>query len=277
MKNSKSMKNIGLSFLFIVFVCGVGTAFALPPQPPDIRVQITGPSTAVVGTPYQYTVNVRNIGGSRADGVVVYVDFPQTNTSPQVYILGTVSGFPTNSCQMVSRRLRCTAGNLNPNAQRNYSFNFTYPVTTKTLEIKATGSSTSMNEANSNNNMASVFPAIGYPTNQISSANVLVSLCTGTNLSSFFECEKFPSSIQYFTMTMNSGGTLSNFPEPGYTGFWTQNQTTNQPFQQLQFTISDGYSGASFEGYASSTTCFDGITTFIPTSTYNSAYRVCVQ
>jgi uncharacterized repeat protein (TIGR01451 family) len=276
MKNFKVKKNIGLSFLFVMLVFGSGAAFALPPQPPDIRVQVTGPATAMVNSPYQYTVNVRNIGGAKANGVTVFVDFPQTNTSPQVFILGQVSAIGTG-CQLVSRRLQCSAGNLNPNAQRNFTFNFSYPVSTKPLEIKATGTSTSTNEVNPTNNIASYFPAIGYPTNQISSANVLVSLCTGTNLSSYYECELFPSSQQFFTMTLDSGGAISNLPEPGYTGTWTQTQTTNQPFQQLQFTISDGYTSASFDGYASSTTCFEGKTTFLPTSNYSSQYKVCVQ
>lgn len=271
------MKNIGLSFLFVFFVCGLGTAFALPPAPPDIRVQVSGPATAVVRSPYQYTVNVRNIGGSKANGVTVTVDFPQTNTSPQVFILGTVSGIG-NGCQLVSRRLQCSAGNLNPNAQRNFTFNFAYPVSTKTLEIKATGVSTSANEANPTNNIASVFPAIGYATNQITSANVLISNCTGTNLTSFFECELFPGSQQNFTMTLDSGNTISNLPS-GYTGIWTQIQSTNQPFQQLQFTITETASGEliNFNGFASTNTCFEGMTTFSSNSNYVSPYKVCVQ
>ncbi len=276
MKNYKVKKNISLSFLFVVFVFGLGNAFALPPQPPDIRVQVSGPTTAMVNSPYQYTVNVRNIGGAKANGVTVMVDFPQTNTSPQVYILGQVSAIG-NGCQLVSRRLQCSAGNLNPNAQRNFTFSFSYPVSTKTLEIKATGSSTSTNEANPNNNIASVFPAINYPTNQITAANVTVSLCTGTNLSSYYECELFPSSQQHFTMRLESGGMITDLPDSNFTGTWTQIQTTNQPFQQLQFTLSDGYTSASFDGYASSTTCFEGKTTFLPTSNYNSQYKVCVQ
>lgn len=278
MKNHKSMKNISLSFLFVLFVCGLGTAFALPPQPPDIRVQVQGPATAVVNSPYQYTVNVRNIGGTKANGVTVVVDFPQTNTSPQVFVLGTVSGIG-NGCQLVSRRLQCSAGNLNPNAQRNFTFNFAYPVSTKTLEIKATGASTSANEANPANNVASVFPAIGYATNQLTSANVLASHCTGTNLTSYFECELFPSSIASFTMTLDTGGTISNILEPGYTGFWAQIQSTNQPFQQLQFTITETATGETinFNGFASTGTCFEGITTFSANSNYVSPYKVCVQ
>lgn len=271
MKNFKSMKNIGLSFLFVLFVCGLGTASALPPQPPDIRVQVQGPTTAVVYSPYQYTVNVRNIGGTKANGVTVTVDFPQTNTSPQVFILGTVSGFPTNTCQIVSRRLQCSAGNLNPNAQRNFTFNFAYPVSTKTLEIKATGVSTSTNEANPANNIASVFPAIGYATNQLTAATVLASHCTGTNLTSYFECELFPSSIASFTMSLNADLTVSY--EGQIIGNWDQFTSP----QQLHFTLSDGGSTAEFNGFATTGTCFEGMTTFLPNSNYVSPYKVCVQ
>ena len=263
---------IVLSFLVAFFGFGFETASALPPQPPDIRVQIQGPATAYARSPYQYTVNVKNIGGSTANGVTVYVDFPQTNTSPQQYILGTVSGIQSG-CQIVSRRLQCSLGSIThsgPGQTKQFTFNFAYPVSTKTLEVKATGTSTSTNEANPANNVASVFPAIGYATNQLTSANVLVSMCTGQNLTSFFECELFSGSQQFVTLALNSDTTISY--QGQYVGNWFQG--TNQ---QLKMTLNDGGSTANFNGFAVNNTCFEGLTTFTPASPYVSPYKVCVQ
>jgi len=78
-------------------------------------------------------------------------------------------------------------------------------------------------------------------------------------------------------MTLDAGGNIT-LPYPGYFGQWDQVQTTQSPNQQLHFTISDG-SGftAEFNGFATTNTCFEGLTTFIPQSNYVSPYKVCVQ
>jgi hypothetical protein len=139
--------------------------------------------------------------------------------------------------------------------------------------MTATASTTTPNEINPNNNTDSRTQTVGYVSNQIASADVLVSLCTGTGLTSFFECELFPSSIQSFTMRLEQGGTITNLPDPNYYGNWDQNISP----QQLHFLITDGIDGAEFNGFGANANCFDGITNFIPASTYNSAYRVCRQ
>jgi hypothetical protein len=261
---------IVLSFLVAFFGFGLQAVSALPP---NIQVQIQGPATAFARSPYQYTVTVKNIGGSTANGVIVYVDFPQTDTSPQQYILGTVSGIQSG-CQIVSRRLKCTLGNIShsgPGQTKQFTFNFAYPVSTKMLEVKATGTSTSTNEANPGNNVASVFPPIGYATNQLTSANVLVSMCTGHNLTSFFECELFPGSQQFVTLSLNADTTVTY--EGQNVGNWNQYGS----YQQLHMTLSDGGSTAEFSGFAVNNTCFEGLTAFTPDGGYVSPYKVCVQ
>lgn len=274
MKKQFKLYGIVVSFLAIFLAAGALDASALPPAPPNIQVQIQGPATAFARSPYQYTVTVRNIGGSTAGGVIVYVDFPQTDTSPQQYILGTVSGIQSG-CQIVSRRLKCTLGNIShsgPGQTKQFTFNFAYPVSTKTLEVKATGSSTSANEANPANNVASVFPVVGYATNQLTSANVLVSMCTGQNLTSFFECELFPGSQQFITLSLNADTTVT------YDGQNVGNWNQFGSYQELHMTLNDGGgSVADFSGFAVNNTCFEGLTTFTPASPYVSPYKVCVQ
>jgi hypothetical protein len=64
------------------------------------------------------------------------------------------------------------------------------------------------------------------------------------------------------------------FTEPGYTGNWSQNAAKTTLF----FEYFDGASKvAEFNGYAiNGANCFDGMTTFFPSSTYVSPYHVCL-
>ncbi len=272
MKKQMSLHLATWSLLLVFIGFGAVTASAAT-QPPNLRLQLTGPSSAQVRSPYLYTVNVRNIGGSTAAYVNVVVDLPETNTSPQKFILGTLSGIDSR-CQVVARKLNCALGNITKsgvNQTKIFTFTLALPVSTRTLEIKATASTQTTPETDPLNNVASIIPTPAYATNQITSANVLVTSCTGTGLSSFFECELFPSSQQSHIFSLNAD--MSVTYNGDYIGTWDQFAST----QQLHLSLSDGNSGAEFNGYATNNTCFEGITTFTPISIYNSAYKVCVQ
>lgn len=266
-KNMIAKRAALISTLALILLV-TGSALA---SPPNLNVQQwQAPSVANVNTPYQYRFGVKNTGTQTATGVTLTVDLPVTTTSPQVYLLGKLTGVPTG-CSVVSRKLQCNIGSLGYNQSRFYTFTYELPVANKVLSFTARATTTSTNEQNPGNNLRTITPVLGYPTNQLVSANVLASHCTGTNLSSYFECELFPSSITTHTMTLNAGGTISlNYP--GWSGTWDQVTP-----EQLHFVITDGVDGAEFYGYAGSSTCFEGITTFIPTSSYMSPYKVCVQ
>jgi uncharacterized repeat protein (TIGR01451 family) len=273
MKKQFKLCSIVVSFLAIFLAAGAIGASALTSQPPNIRVLLTGPSSAQVGSPYVYTVNVKNIGGSTANGVKVIVDFPETNTSPQKYILGTLSGIDSR-CQVVSRKLNCQLGNLThsgPNQTAQFTFNLALPVSTRTLQIKATGSSTSSNEADPLNNVATITPTPAYASNQLTSATVLVSMCTGQGLSSFFECELFSGSQQHITLSLNADYSVTYSGQT--VGSWDQFVSP----QKLHMLLYDGGSTAEFNGFATNNTCFEGLTTFTPASPYVAPYKVCVQ
>lgn len=245
--------------------------FAAPPPQADLNIEIQSSSSTIVRSPYVYTVNVENNGNANASNVKVVVEFPLTNTSPTQYILGNLSGIQ-NGCQVVSNKLECDLYTIKRNKNKSFTFVFEIPVSTQTPNFKANVSTTS-NETILGNNTFTFTPTLAYPGNQIVSANILNSHCTGRNLSSYFECELFPSSISTHTATLNSGGTVS-LPYPGYYGTWYQ-----QTPQQLYFNYFDGNNqmAMEFNGFAVSANCFEGITTFPQNPTYNSAYKVCIQ
>lgn len=267
-------KNVTLlSFLIVLIAAATGSAIAGPNQNPNLRVTMTGPNTISAGVPYQYTVTVRNIGNAQAAGVKVIVDLPETDTSPNKYILGTVSGLSTG-CTIVTRKIQCTtSGNLGNNQQRQYTFNLALPVSSKVLQLTATGSTTTANEQDPQNNWMTIVPNFNYPAHPLSSANVLISMCTGTNLSSFFECELFPSSQQHHVFNLNPDTTVSVYGQT--VGNWDQTAGTNR----LHMLMYDGQGTVvEFQGYASNTTCFEGKTTFTPNpGGYMAIYRACVQ
>lgn len=266
---------IHLNILFAVALATAALAVTANAAPrPNLAVQPwVAPSSVLVNSTYQYTARVKNIGNQTAQNVVLTITFPLTNTSPTRYIMGKVTAFPSN-CSITSNKLVCSLGNIgtsNNSNLRQVSFNFEYPVTTQALSLLATATTSSQNEQNANNNFLSVAPNVAHQSMPLTSADVVVSHCTGTNLTSYFECEQAPSSISSFPMQLAPGGTIVP-PAPGYFGTWSQPSN-----EELQFNISDGYSGATFNGFVANGNCFDGIATFTPASSYNSAYRVCVQ
>ncbi len=255
-----------LSTAAIIFASGAGTVLAAPSA--DLTVQMSGPSTTSISTATTYTVSVKNLGPSTADGVKVSVALPLTNTSPTVHILGNVSG-----CSVVANKLSCTVGTIKKNKTAIITYSYTAPVSTKVLQMTATATS-NVADPVSGNSSASLVPNLVYPSRAITSATVTNSHCTGQNLSSYFECLLYPSSISSHETTLNADTTIS-FTEPGYTGNWSQNAAKTTLF----FEYFDGAGKiAEFNGYAiNGSNCFDGMTNFFPTSTYNSPYRVCIQ
>lgn len=266
-------KNITLlSFVLVLIAAATASASAAPK--PNLRVTMTGPNTIAPYSPYQYSVTVKNIGNAPAANVKVIVDLPETDTSPQKFILGTLSGFNPTNCQVITRKLHCTtSGNLGNNQQRVYTFNLALPVSSKVLQLRATGSTTTPNEQDALNNTATKTPAFNYPALPFAGGNVLISSCTGTNLSSFFECELFPSSQQHHIFTLHPDTSVEVYGQ--FVGNWDQNAGTNR----LHMLMNDGMGTiVDFDGYASNGTCFEGKTTFTPNpGGYMAIYKVCVQ
>lgn len=277
MKNFSLKSFAALSLLTLVTVFGAVNAAAA--QAPNLEVMTwQGSATPLVESPYQYTSRVKNVGNQPAQGVIMTVEFPLTNTSPNRHILGKLTGIQASggTCSVVSNKIVCNFGTLGNNQVKFVRFNFEFQVATTAPTFKSTATTTSTNEVTPANNTRSVTPAVRYPNNIITSGNYIVTSCTGTNLTSFYECELYPSSQQSFDMDLNLGGTISIQQAPTYFGFWDQNGLPAN--KTLHFTI-DGGSGTEveFNGFATSGACFEGITTFPQSSNYNAAYRVCEQ
>ena len=277
MKNFSLKSFAALSLLTVVTVFGAANAAAA--QAPNLEVMTwQGSATPLVESPYQYTSRVKNVGNQPAQGVSMTVEFPLTNTSPNRHILGKLSGVQASSgtCSVVSNKIVCNFGNLGNNQVKYVRFTFEFQVATTAPTLKSTVTTTNTNEVTPTNNTRSFTPAVRYPDNIISSGNYIVTSCTGTNLTSFYECELYQSSQQSFDMDLNLGGTISIQQAPTYFGFWDQNGLPAN--KTLHFTI-DGGSGTEveFNGFATNGACFEGITTFPQSSNYNAAYRVCEQ
>lgn len=258
----------------VAMVASTGIAFAAPSA--DLQVQLTGPSTTAISTATTYTVTVKNLGPSTTNNIQALVELPLTNTSPTVYILGTVAGLDSR-CSIVNKKISCALDSLKKGKTASFTYTYAAPVSTKTLTMTASVSS-SLPDPVSGNNTSSFVPNLTYPSRPLTSAVMDNSHCTGTNLTSYFECALFPSSISTHVATFNADNTIT-LTEPGYAGTWSQNAAkTTLFFEYTQVSGSGSSAIAQFNGFAiNGSNCFDGLTTFIPATTYVSPYRVCVQ
>ena len=262
--------------LLVVLVClfsAVGTVFgANSSNQADLDVEFLGNNSPWVNTTYTYRVRVNNIGGAKARNVKVAIDLPLTNTSPQVYVLGTVSGL-NNRCQLVSNKLECDLGNIKPGKRKNARFDFEFPYANMPLDFTATATTTS-NDTNQANNLATKSPNVRYPQSLINGGDVTLSFCVGQNLVAYFSCTQVPSSTQSISANFASNGTATFPNNLNVTGSWYQASPN-----ELNLTTTDGTNTLSvFNGYAVSANCFEGINTY-PNSTsgYIAPTRICLQ
>lgn len=262
-----------LTFLVLTFAFGVGLTPTIASAQPRADLEVMpwqAPSSPMANSPYQYRVTVRNVGNKKATGVKLVVDMPLTDTSPTRHILGKLTNF--GSCQKVSNKLQCNLPDLNSNQSAFINFTFELPVSTKTLSFNATASMTGTPaETITNNNSRLHTPVIAHGTNQITDGDIVVSMCTGRGLSSYFECELFPGSIQSFDATLNGDGTI--MMDNYQIGTWDQNISP----KRLHMNLTDGSMFADFNGFSTGTNCFEGMTIFTPASPYSSPYKVCLQ
>lgn len=246
------------------------TATAAPPSA-DLSVEVLGPNDSFVYTPYVYSVRVSNIGNRRAQNVNLNVDLPLTATSPQVHVLGRISSIDSN-CQLVNNRLECDLGRIRKGKQKTIEFTYVLPVTTRTLSFAA--NVTANSDSNPNNNSDTKVLNPKYQDNVILAPQAVTNFhCTGSpSLTSFYECEVTPTSVTNHPTTFNANGSIS-FAVPGYGGTWFQPTP-----KELKFSYeANNTTILEFHGYAISSTCFDGLSTFPTNPNYVSPYRVCFQ
>lgn len=238
----------------------------------DVTVDFQAPATVQVYDMARYDLTVSNIGNRNANGVVLQIDLPETATSPSVHVMGTL-GAMSNRCSQSGNSLVCDLGRLRKNRSASVWFEISLPVSAQPLAFYAEAS-TSSNDGNPANDSATHTATVTYYETPVSGpVDVVNRHCTGQGLQGFFECTLFPSSISSHSTTLNADHSITfhNAP-PGYTGSWSQVLP-----DRLAFSYSfNGQLQVAFHGYGVGGSCFEGIALF-PTSSYMSAYEVCLQ
>lgn len=238
---------------------------------PDLSTSITAPSGTYVYATGRYTVTVRNTGAHTASSVSLSIQLPETNTSPSVHVLGTL-GATSASCTQTGTQLSCSLGSIRKSRSTSVYFDIALPESSEPIEITATASTSG--ETNTGNNAAThTASLVSWDVSFSAPVNLENRHCTGTALTSFFECELYPSSISSHTTTLNADGSLTIADVgPEYTGTWTSTGADHLAFTYYEY----GTVIAEFEGWGVDTGCWEGLTTF-PGSAYVSPYEVCVE
>lgn len=231
-----------------------------------LTVNIAPPAGVHVYETGRYNVSVSNTGNQTSTAATLTIQLPLTRTSPTVAIMGQL-GARDSRCALSGTKLVCSLGTIKRNNTKTVFFDIALPYSTMPITFGATLS----NSASTGSYVASLLP---YSTPLSVTTPVKNRHCTGTSwLSSFFECELFPSSISSHDTALNADGSISFVGAPGsYTGTW------NQPSpDRLQFRYYDGTTlEVDFDGRAVGAGCFEGMTVFpASSSSYISMYEVC--
>lgn len=235
---------------------------------PDVKAVITPPSSQTVYASERWNVTVSNIGNRDAAGTTVSIQLPTTNTSPGVYVMGTV-GAKSGSCTASGTKLNCNLGTLRRGRSTTVYFDIALPESSGTLDFSATAATTTAGDPTGNDTDTEVASLSYYSPTTAGGVTVTNRHCTGTNLEAFFECECFPSSISDHEAVFNTDGTISIPVDASYSGSWTISGDT------LTFDYtSGGMVEAEFVGRGVGANCWEGLTTF-PGSTYVAPYEVC--
>ena len=244
------------------------TAFAA--SQPDLTTSFTAPATPYVYQSARWQVKVSNGGTRDASSTVITIQLPKTNTSPGVYVMGTL-GAKSASCTLSGTRLTCNVGTVRKATSTTVYFDIALPESTAAISFSATASTTTGESNTANNGSSATASLFNYSPSFVGTRDVLNRHCTGTSLTSFFECELFPSSISDHVATLNSDGSISIAGYPDYGGSWSV------VGDELSFEYTElGTVVAEFVGYGVDANCWEGLTTF-PGSIYVSPYEVCLQ
>lgn len=239
----------------------------------NLNVAVTPPAGVLVDQFGHYNVRVTNTGNRNASGVTLTIALPRTHTSPQVFIMGNLANVD-GRCSLSAQTLTCGLGQINKNgAYTDVGFDLKLPYSTAALDFTYTANPIS-GDANPANNTLATTVAPGFPSQPITTdLSMQHDHCTGTNLTSFFECALFPSSIAGFAADYAIAGNAITIPgEPDFSGTWSQAGGADH----LEVTFSD-LSGpvGSIDARAVGNGCFEGPMTFAPPSPYVAIYRIC--
>ena len=239
----------------------------------DLETTITEPSGVDVYQSATWSVTVDNVGTRHANSVDLEILLPETGTSPTVHVMGDLSNIDA-ACSQVGTTLSCALGRIRKNESVTVSFDIALPASSGPLVIEADATTTT-SESNTANNIDSVTATLGtIGVSFTAPFDAINKHCTGTSLTSFYECELYPSSITSHEVTFNANGSITftnPAAPPGYTGTWSSSAA-----DQLSFTyFNNGTPVAVFDGVGVDTGCWEGVTDFL--NGWGAPYRVCVQ
>lgn len=234
----------------------------------------------------QFSVTVQNYGNADVNPTTLTIQLLATQTSPQTFLLGQLQAVPTG-CSLSGRTLTCALGQLRstgPTSVRRKTINFGYriPVTTQALTLSASVSGTGEPAVNATDNSASVTAAVTYRAVTVTPGFKTASHCTGTTLTAYFECTKFPSSIASHQAEYHGDGSITFQGTTDVWGTWSQPDPT-----RLHVEYTNGvYSEVVFDGRGADGSCFEGISSFfgdydgnpqtpVTQSAYRAPYRIC--
>jgi hypothetical protein len=287
-RNASQVPTPSIAGLLAASALLLGASPALAGPQPNLSVSIQGPGTTPnVYASASYAVDVANSGNRDAAGVQLTIQLPKTGTSPQVYIMGNLGAYDGRCAPggapgtVAGTKLVCNLGTIRKGRSTSVSFNLALPEKTGALTIDAGATTLTLPETDPGNNSDSHVAALGYYAHGISTGTTYdVDHCTGTGLTAYFECTKFPGSISTHPTEFSGGpssGTLSIPGEPDYDGTWSlSGPTLTLTYRQ----ISTNQIIAEFSGRGVNTPgCFEGLTRFPDgLGGYSSAvapYRFC--
>lgn len=237
----------------------------------DLSVNVSQPANVYVYAPVRYTVRVSNIGNQTSAATTLTIQLPRTHTSPTVTVLGTV-GAMTAGCTRSGTAITCPVARIGRGSSLPFFVDLTIPQSSEPVTLQA-NVSRSGNESTANNSYTHTAALLNIDHVIAGGSTAVNRHCTGTGLTSFFECELYPSSLMEHESQLNLDGSITflNIGSSTYGGTWTQPAPN-----RLRMTYTDGTNTvATFDGYGVDG-CFEGRTTF-PNSTYVSMYQVCLR
>ncbi len=237
----------------------------------DVDVSVNLP-TFDVGAAHTVSIVVSNGGRATAENVVVDIFLPETHTSPTTYLLGNVT-ISDSRCVVRGADITCNLGRMKSNTSASVSFDLSLPWSAAPLAIDAAVSTTTT-ESSTSNNTDGDDAVVVYPDLAVSGPQLVENQhCTGQNLTAFYECTLFPSSISQHDTVLNADGSITFPGYPDYSGQWWQNAD-----DQLDFVYTElGVVVAEFSGNAVDGSCFEGLTTFPTSPLYVAPYAVCLR
>ena len=198
------------------------------------------------------------------------VQLPETNTSPTVHIMGDLT-YVDSKCSVSDTEIICSLGKLRKNKNQSIYFDIVLPESAAPLVFDAVVSTQSNENSTLNNDDSDAASQVNYDVPLSGGESAHNRHCTGQGLTSFYECELYPSSISSHDIILNVGGSVTVVGAPDYSGTWDQLTDDHLSFE---YTL-NGQVVADFEGYGVSGNCFEGITLF-PGSAYMAPYEVCI-